>query len=124
MSTKCQIGFYTHVNATTLESPDAMLYVHDNGYPAGPDGILHTIRPMLASFAAARGFFDSEYCAAYIVGRLMHGKVLGYGVTQSLHADIAYYYAVGACEIHVYETGYATGEVDFASMTLVQTVTW
>ncbi len=108
MSTRCQIGFYYDEN-TPLNAPDALIYRHCDGYPDTKHGVPATVIPHLRTFIERRGFHDPEYCAAYVIARMMEG-VMGHGVSMSLYGDIEYYYAVYSALLVVYtvKQGYAT----------------
>ncbi len=127
MSTRCQIGFYTDMpTRASIDKPDALIYRHSDGYPDRQYGVSATIVPLLLEFTNKRGFWDSEYCAGYVLAHWMTG-VTGYGVTQRLHGDIEYYYAVYDKGLQVYETSRVfrlSERPSFDDMVLVDTLTW
>lgn len=107
MSTRCQIGFYQNLHAP-LAKPNAIIYRHSDGYPDTEHGVIDTIVPLLRKHKALREFWDAEYIAAYCLARWLDDPqcCLGYGVTQRLHSDIDYYYAVYEQYIVVYTAHY------------------
>lgn len=62
MSTRCQIAFTSA--ETNLDTPEALLYRHSDGYPSG---VLPEMMPFLNWWAGARGINDIQYCSARLL---------------------------------------------------------
>ena len=96
MSTRCQIGFYDSMEKD-LEKYEALIYRHSDGYP---EGVLPDIVPFLKEFSSDRGMTDIEYCSARLLQHLTNlydayaKNFLGYGISNSFHGDIEYFYAI------------------------------
>ena len=125
MSTRCQIAFY---DTQTHELPSALLYRHSDGYPDTPHGVIATLVPILRQYKTRRGFYDSEFCAAVVLHQWLTAYeqqypdgLSGLGVSQELHGDIEYFYAVydGVLVIYTPES-----VVDYASMHEVARMSW
>ena len=99
MATRSMIGFYPE-GQTDLESWEALIYRHWDGYP---DGVLPEIMPILQDFDKNRGLSDIEYASAYLVARLKD-DYFNYGIAKAFHGDIEYYYAVYPDKVEIYET--------------------
>lgn len=121
MSTRCQIGFYDNP-ASSLDDPAALIYRHSDGYPQGEHGVLATLVPLVQTYFIRRGFYDAEYMAAFVLSAWNKDSVIDYGITQNLHEDIEYYYAVSSNKVKVYRPGGYS--VDFKTMELVNSVDW
>ena len=106
MSTRCQIAFYYDIT-DALDEPAAMIYRHSDGYPATEYGVIADLVPALQSFREKRGFWDAEYTARSVLCTLATVDGLCYGVSQKLHGDIDYFYAVYDRRIAVYAAGSA-----------------
>jgi len=103
MSTRCQIGFYGEEGK--LRDHIALLYKHCDGYP---EGVLVPLMPFLKNFFKMRKG-DMEYAAARTLQMFMnqHPKdYLGYGISSSLHWDIAYFYVVLPDKVSVYKVSF------------------
>ena len=99
MATRAHIAFY-ETTKQPLDRPNVLLYRHSDGYPDTEYGVLAELVPFLRRFDRERGLDDIEYAAA----RLLHHMIkqnapegtLGYGISDTLHGDIEYLYAVFA----------------------------
>ncbi len=98
MSTRCQIAFY-HEDGLALDEWDAMLYRHSDGYPDEGAGVIATLTPVLKS---CRNLRDSEYLAAEVIEKMKPGM---FGVSNGLHGDEEYFYAVSDKRIRVFRPG-------------------
>jgi hypothetical protein len=122
MSTRSQLGFY-EAGEKDLKKHIGLIYRHCDGYPTG---ILPDIMPFLKAFKDGRGN-DPEYQGARLLGALLKENsdymkkhegylgtrlkcgsenFLGYGICNSFHGDIAYFYAVYPDKVDVYSCGW------------------
>jgi hypothetical protein len=119
MSTRCQIGFYEKPGQN-IHKPSALIYRHSDGDPAG---ILPDILPYCVRFDRNRGLSGIEYLAARLLVHLVNlhdgynpwvpeealggFHCLGYGISDAIYRDLAYYYAIyGTGIIAAYAVGY------------------
>ena len=117
MSTRSQIGIYE--NSASIEKPTSIIYRHSDGYPEGKNGVIAVLMPFLKDFKSQRGD-DTEYLAAQLVHRLIEkdknhaisagyynkdSKYLGYGISNNIHSDIEYYYAIYPNIVIVFAVG-------------------
>lgn len=107
MSTRCQLGFYRSAEQS-LDTPDAVIYQHCDGYP---EGVLPTLLKWAKDFNKQRGLGDAEYAAARCLVALIIAAngledVIGFGIsdTRQLHSDIEYYYRVDPSGVTVYHS--------------------
>lgn len=134
MSTRCQIGVYEkRPTKKGLPNFEALLYRHSDGYPDTESGVLHDIIPFLQDFQKNRGLDDSEYVSARLMQHLTNiadqqlddwykerpeyqttaqtYKYTGFGICNSFHGDIEYYYAISPTHLDVYDVSFADVEL-------------
>lgn len=96
MATRAHIAFY-ETTSQQLDHPNALLYRHCDGYP---EDVLADLVPFLRRFDRERGLDDIEYAAARLLHHMIEQNApdgtLGYGISDTLHGDIEYLYAVFA----------------------------
>ena len=117
MATRCQIGFYEKKpKIKELETNvKGIIYRHWDGYP-DDGGVLEDIVPFLTEWNLVRGISDYEYTCARLLQYLTNlidkkdstpltliAGTLGYGISNSFHQDIEYYYAIYPSAVDVYE---------------------
>ena len=121
MSTRAQIGFYADDNVDQI-TPDALIYRHSDGYPTGGSGVVPFLIEAVPAIVNARGCYDTEYLAAQVLYRFIQThdqgqSCLGYGISNDLHADIRFYYAVTPEGVYVFDARTITefADVDTAN---------
>jgi hypothetical protein len=133
MSTRCQIGIYEENEKI---SPNAItIYRHSDGYPDRKHGVIASIMPLLKDFKKEHGN-DTEYSTAQLLYKLIDqtkrcavakgywnnsSKYLGYGVTNSIHTDIEYYYAVYPNVVKVFKL---SEPENLSTWTLIKEITY
>ena len=121
MSTRCQIGFYAK-KTDKLENPLVLIYKHSDGYE---EGTLPQLTEFHKLFMKEKGY-DIEYYPARLVQYLLNYSdnslkenfpnlidMCGYGISQGLHGDIEYYYAIYEDRIEIYDTPFDGDYNDF-----------
>jgi len=124
MLTRCQIGFYAQ-KTDKLKNPLVLIYKHSDGYE---EGILPQLIEFHKLFIDSRGY-DEEYYPARLIQFLTNHSdkelasftdrdkkivdLLGYGISQGLHGDIEYYYAIYENRIEVYKVPFDSDYKDF-----------
>ena len=109
MSTRCQIGFYETASQPQGQ-PSALIYRHNDGYPAGEHGVMEVLVPWARAFEKVRGLSDAEYASARALFALMSAttgleETTGYGISEDFHGDLSFYYRVDPNAISVYRCG-------------------
>ena len=129
MSTRCQIGIYES-KKTPLKNWNVLLYRHSDGYP---DDVVPMLKKFLTFWKKERGLDDTEYCGARLLQYLCNEYdnegsdgatkdltgILGYGISNTIHGDIEYFYRIYPDILEVYEA-YGT---DIQNFKLIKTVT-
>jgi len=144
MSTRCQIGFYeSKEQAKNLKDYDALIYVHHDGYPTSEHGIPARIVPFLKFFDEKRGLSDTEYAPAWTLHHLIQLSIdnsrdivkedasmskyfgdgrtcTGFGVSNSIHGDLDFFYKVYPGHLEVCQRDYnAKGPDKFRSIQII-----
>jgi len=106
MSTRAQIGIY---EVNDLKSkPVTIIYRHSDGYPTGAGAVMPDLVQFVSEIVEKRGSYDAEYLGAQLVYRFIENHDCGvsgngYGVSNDLHGDIRFYYAVTPEGVHVFD---------------------
>jgi hypothetical protein len=106
MSTRAQIGIY---EVNDLKSkPVTIIYRHSDGHPTGAGAVMPDLVQFVSEIVEKRGTYDPEYLAAQLLYRFIENhdcgvSGLGYGVSNELHGDIRFYYAVTPEGVHVFD---------------------
>lgn len=106
MSTRAQIGIYEDNDMKA--KPVSIIYRHIDGYPTGDGSVMPDLVQFVSEIVGKRGSYDPEYLAAQLVYRFIEAhdcgvSGTGYGVSQELHGDIRFYYAVTPEGVHVFD---------------------
>lgn len=113
MSTRAQIGFYEDEEnlgkGLGQKLPVAVLYQHSDGYPTSKEGgVVRSLIDICVPLVEQRGSYDVEYLAAQTLFRLVArhdagASGLGFGISDHLHGDTRFYYAVTPEGVHVFD---------------------
>lgn len=116
MSTRCNIGIYEN-DSIDLEKPSIILYQHHDG---NPEYMIPLIKKYVTKFLKGRGFYDYKYLGARLIqmliddaenhseefykqiGATYRNKMNGFGISEDIHGDINYYYALYQDYFNVY----------------------
>lgn len=128
MSTRSQIAIFDGDISDKLDNVNflskkwqALIYRHNDGYP---ESVVEDILPLIKQFIEVRGFYDSEYLSACLVGFLkcwhsgmpfykagssrnirvnnFETDVLCHGISKQLHGDIEYLYCIDSKNLYVF----------------------
>lgn len=106
MSTRAQIGIYEDTDLKA--KPVSIIYRHSDGYPTGNGAVLPDLVQFVSEIMEKRGHYDAEYLGAQLLYRFIENhdcgvSGTGYGVSNALHGDIRFYYAVTPEGVHVFD---------------------
>jgi len=106
MSTRAQIGIYEENNLKS--KPVTIIYRHNDGYPTGDGAVMSDLVQFVSEIVEKRGSYDAEYLGAQLLYRFIENhdcgvSGLGYGVSNEIHGDIRFYYAVTPEGVHVFD---------------------
>lgn len=106
MSTRAQIGIYEDNDIKA--KPVSIIYRHSDGYPTGAGAVMPDLVQYVSEIVEKRGSYDAEYLGAQLLYKFIEGldcgvSGLGYGVSNELHGDIRFYYAVTPEGVHVFD---------------------
>lgn len=106
MSTRAQIGIYDSTNLKL--KPLSIIYRHSDGYPTGDGAVMPDLLQIVPEIIEKSGRYDAEYLGAQLAYRLIENLDCGatghgYGISNELHGDIRFYYAVTPEGVYVFD---------------------